>query len=263
MWGSYYESPNPLTLLALFKVCRRFSFADDQIPKICQSDRKKREIAELLTQDYKRIIHKFFIDSLKKIYHSSLDFTGYYGGGEYIAKGGIDSPTYLLNYDVDHLITSPPYGRAHEYIRSFKLELAWLGYDDNQITSLINKEIPYRHDCPNIEIKSETYYEYREKVAARFLPEYDIYFKSVIAGLENATKHLTGCMAIFVGNATYGGVEPPYHLIFTEHFENKGFEHERTLIDKVVSRKLFRGRKNLSPNGIQYEYLTILKAPSN
>ena len=129
-----------------------------------------------------------------------------------------------------------------------------------QITGLINKEIPYRKDAPNIVISSPTYEEFRDKIAPRFVRDYEVYFRSVIAGLENIMQRLMGYAAIFVGNATYGGVEPPYHTIFTEHFESKGFKHEKTLIDKVVSRKLFTGRRNLSPNGIESEYLVIFKA---
>ncbi|MCK4420107.1 hypothetical protein KAV79_09890 [Candidatus Aerophobetes bacterium] len=261
MWGAYYEAPNPLALLALFKTSRRFSYADDLVPKIFRSKRKIKEIEEILKKDYQKMIKEYFKNSLKRIYNSSLKFTGYYRGGEHIVKGGIDLPNYEFDRDVDHLITSPPYGRAHEYIRSFKLELAWLGYTDEQITGLINKEIPYRKDAPNIVISSPTYEEFRDKVAPRFVRDYEVYFRSVIAGLENITKRVRGYVGIFVGNATYGGVEPPYHRIFTEHFESKGFIHEKTLIDKVLSRKLFKGRRNLSPNGIEFEYLIVFKAP--
>jgi len=260
MWGAYYENPNPLALLALFKASRRFSYADDQVPKIFRSKRKMREVEDILKKDCETMIKEYFKESLEKIYASSLKFTAYYRGGEYIVKGGIDLPNYELDRDIDHLITSPPYGRAHEYIRSFKLELAWLGYTDEQITGLIRKEIPYRKEVPNIIINSATYDEYKSKINSRFVRDYEVYFRSVIAGLENVMHRLRGYAAIFVGNATYGGVEPPYHTIFTEHFESKGFKHEKTLIDKVVSRKLFRGRRNLSPNGIESEYLIIFKA---
>lgn len=265
MWGAYYEKPHPLSLLALFKTSRRFSYADDQVPKIFISKRKRGEVEEVfMKNDYKAMIKQYFSNSLDKLYKDSLQFVGYYGGGEYIARGGIDLPSYELDREVNHLITSPPYGRAHEYIRTFKLELAWLGYDDGQITDLISKEIPYRRITPDINgvvIESPTYELFRNEINLRFVRDYECYFKSVIKGLNNIMRKVTGYAGIFVGNATYGGVEPPYHEIFTEHFTNKGFTHERTLIDKIKARKLFLGRKNLSPNGIESEYLVILKAP--
>jgi DNA modification methylase len=265
MWGAYYESPSPLGLLALFKTSRRFSYADDEVPKIFGSRRKRKEIDEqIVVSDFKNMIREYFRKSLQKLFNDSLEFAKYYKGGKYIAKGGIDLPYYELDCEIDHLITSPPYGRAHEYIRSFKLELAWLGYDDRQITDLIGKEIPYRKLTPDIDavrIESKTYELYRRKIDAKLLRDYDCYFKSVIKGLEKVLSKVTGYAAIFVGNATYGGIEPPYQDIFKEHFVNKGFVEERILIDLIKSRKLFRGRRNLSPNGIEREYLLVLKAP--
>lgn len=264
MWGAYYEQPHILILLALFKTSRRFSYADDQVPKIFRSKRKIKKVdEEIIGNDYKILIKKFFTTSLKKLHEDSLQFNKYYKGGDYIVKGGIDLPCYELDMDVNHLITSPPYGRAHEYIRSFKLELAWIGYDDRQITDLINKEIPYRKISPEIarvEIESCTYELYKKRINSKFIRDYECYFKSVIKGLEQILKKVNGYIGIFVGNATYGGIEPPHHEIFTEHFENRGFKYEKTLIDKIKSRKLFKGRKNLSPMGIEKEYLIILKA---
>jgi len=265
MWGAYYEQPHPLVLLALFKTSRRFSYADDQVPKIFRSKRKRREVdEELLVNNYKMMIKQFFMRSLKKLYDASIEFNNYYQGGDCIVKGGIDLPYYELDRDVNHLITSPPYGRAHEYIRSFKLELSWLGFNDQQITDLINKEIPYRKITPEIdsvEIESPTYELYKKRINSRFIRDYECYFKSVLKGLEMVLKKVTSNIGIFVGNATYGGIEPPYHEIFTEHFINRGFRHKKTLIDKIKSRKLFKGRRNPSPTGIEKEYLVVLKAP--
>jgi len=261
MWGAYYEEPHPLALLALFKTSRRFSYADDQVPKIFISKRKRREVEEVfLKKDYEKLVKEYFKKSLEKEYRDSLAFTSHYQGGDCIVKGGVDLNVFKLDRDLDHLLTSPPYGRAHEYIRSFKLELAWMGYNDSEITNLIRKEIPYRRDIPSVEVKSDTYIRFRDIVPQRFLRDYECYFKSVIAGLNNVMERVSGYAGIFVGNATYGGVEPPYHDIFVEHFENNGFNHEVTLADKIVSRRLFKGRNNLSPNVIDVENLLILKS---
>jgi len=68
-----------------------------------------------------------------------------------------------------------------------------------------------------------------------------------------------GIAAIFVGNATFSGIEFPFHQIFREHLETKGYVFDRLLIDKIKGRRLFRGRQNLSPNGIASEYLLVLR----
>lgn len=262
LWGAYYERRHPLVLIALFRTSRRFSYADEQIPKICRTRRKIDEIEKILTEDYGSLIESYFVDALEKVCRASLEFREHYRGGECVAIAA-DILNYELERDVDHLLTSPPYGRAHEYIRSFKLELAWLGYGDGEITELTRKEIPYRSDVPDAEILSRTYKRFRRLVgekSSKLLREYDAYFKAVVAALEKIASRVREYVGIFVGNATYGGITPPYDAIFVEHFESLGFKHVRTYVDAIKSRKLFRGRKNVSPNGIGAESLVVLKA---
>ncbi len=266
MWGVYYENPHPLILIALFKVSRRFSFADDQVPKIFRSKKKKAEIEEMLKKgNYKKMILDFFEKALRDVYKASMEFKKYYKGGICIAKGGIDIINYELDRDINHLLTSPPYGLAHEYIRSFKLELAWLGYDDKQIRNLGKLEIPYRPEetIPKIDIQSDTYEKFYKRIEEKnpkLVKIYEKYFTSVLGVFDRLGKNVTDYMGIFVGNASFSGVSPPYDIIFVEHLENSGFEHILTYVDVIKSRKLFRNRKNASPNGIETESLVILKA---
>ncbi|MFA4647078.1 DNA methyltransferase [Pyrococcus kukulkanii] len=266
LWGIYYENPHPLTLIALFKTSRRFSLADDQVPKIFRSKKKRIEIEKMLKSEnpYKLILD-FFEKSVRNVYKASAEFKTYYKGGTCIARGHIDIVNYKLDREVNHLITSPPYGMAHEYIRSFKLELAWLGYDDKQIRKLSKLEIPYRHEktIPPIEIHSKTYERYYniiEKKNPKLVRVYEKYFTSVLGVFERLGSRITDYLAIFVGNASFSGIDPPYDIIFTEHLEEEGFEHVITYVDVIKSRKLFRNRKNASPSGIETEHLVVLKA---
>ena len=265
MWGGYYENPHPLVLIALFAVSRKFSYADDTVPKVFKSKIKTRFIEELLARDYREEIRRYFWEQLRKIYEAAAEFKRYYRGGKVIVRGGVD----LLEADVRELtggvefslvVTSPPYGMAPAYIRSLKLELAWLGYSDKEITGLIKREIPYNKP-PDIEVQSETYRKYREKVRPKLLKYYDTYFKSTLYALGKAMERLKpgGVASIFVGNATFSGVEIPYYKVFREHFETQGYKYEGLLIDRIKARRLFRGRKNPSPNGIEEEYLLILR----
>lgn len=266
LWGVYYEKPHPLILIALFKTSRRFSLADDQVPKIFRSKKKRAEIEKILkTGDYEKTILSFFEKVVKEVYKASVEFKRYFKGGICIAKGGIDIVNYKLDKDINHLLTSPPYGMAHEYIRSFKLELAWLGYDDKQIRELGKLETPYRPEktIPKIEIQSETYEKYHkliEEKKPKLVKVYEKYFISILGVFERLGKNITDYMGIFVGNASFSGISPPYDIIFIEHLENIGFEHVSTYVDEIKSRKLFRNRKNASPNGIETESLVILKA---
>jgi len=264
MWYYYYQDPDPLILLALLKTSKKFSYADDQVPKLFKSKRKIAYIEELQAKNLPLIIHRFFLDSLKQVYERALSFSRLYKGGTVetvITNGEPDYDSFAkMDRQFRLLLTSPPYGQAHEYIRSVKLELAWLNYTDVQITNLGKLEIPYNKP-PNFEVNSETYDNYRTKVPEKTRKLYETYFKSVLYHLSGSSQLISksGHACIFIGNATFSGLEIPFSKIFIEHLSSLGFEHVVTLKDKIRSRKLFTGRNNLSPNGMSHEYLVILK----
>ncbi|MEM0135342.1 MAG: DNA methyltransferase [Thermoplasmatales archaeon] len=263
MWGGYQENEHPLLLLSLLKVSRRFSYGDSQVPKLFKSKRKEMEITSLMNTDYSTTIHKYFVESVKQMYNYSKEFTKLYKGGKINLLADTDMVNYNLDAEYDLLITSPPYGQAHEYIRSVKLELGWLGYDDQKIRELGKHEIPYNRDVPDIEIHSKTLEMYLQTIDGKIRKYATTYFKSVLYILDKCLRALkpSGTAAIFVGNATFSGVEFPFHDIFREHFESNGFQFELLLEDEIVGRRLFRGRKNLSPNGMGFEYLLIMRKP--
>jgi hypothetical protein len=262
MWAAYHKEPHPLVLIALLKTTKRFSFADDTVPKLFKSKMKILEVKKLLEGDYRSLIKEFFIGSLKAAYRASKEFANYYSGGVSIVRGGVD----LVHYDFGDqrfrlLVTSPPYGIAHEYIRSVKLELAWLGFTDSEITALIKREIPYNLNPPRTEILSHTFKKLFSIVKPSVAGRCETYFRSVLFVLGKAMAQLEsqGVAAVFVGNATFSGVEFPFHQVFREHFEALGYSYERLLVDRIKSRRLFRGRLNSSPDGISSERLLILR----
>ncbi len=263
MWGGYWREPHPLTLIALLRTTRYFSYADETIPKLFKSKTKTAEVERMLSTDYRTELKNHFLRMLRQVCEASQSFARYYKGGIAEAKGRID----LLHYGFDKrkfrlLLTSPPYGIAHEYIRSVKLELAWLGYTDSEITNLLIKEIPYNSNPPEIEVRSEAFHRAFAKVKTPHAVRYcETYFKSILYVLGKVLARLEpdGIAAIFIGNATFSGVEFPFHEIFREHFESYGYNFERLLIDRIKARRLFKGRLNPSPNGIKSEYLLVLR----
>jgi DNA modification methylase len=263
MWGAYQENPDPLILLALLKTSKKFSYGDDQVPKLFKSKRKVIHITEILTKDYEKAIHTFFLELVKQNYNYSKEFTKFYIGGKVNIVADTDMIGYNLKGEYDLLITSPPYGQAHEYIRSVKLELGWLGYDDEKIRELGKREIPYNNNVPGIEINSETLERHLQQINGKIKSYAITYFKSVLYILDKCMIQLKpgGTAAIFVGNATFSGVEFPFYDIFKEHFESNGYVFDLLLEDEIVGRRLFRGRNNLSPNGMSSEYLLIMRKP--
>jgi hypothetical protein len=219
------------------------------------------EIKNMLGNNYKQSIKDFFLKALEETYKSSLEFNKYYKGGKFIVDAGIDLLNYKINKKFQLFLTSPPYGLAHEYIRSVKLELAWLGLKDKELTELINNEIPYRKRTIDLKIESKTLQKNITQVKPKLMKTCEDYFKSILYIFEKVMAKLTpgGFGAIFIGNATFSGVKMPFHQIFREHLETRGVTFECLLKDKIKSRRLFKGRKNLSPDGIASEYLLVLK----
>jgi hypothetical protein len=71
-------------------------------------------------------------------------------------------------------------------------------------------------------------------------------------------------MFIFVGSAKIRGHKIPIHRIIIEHMEGKGdWVHEKTYIDKIVSRVMFSTEKNpatgIEDQRMDKEYLVVLK----
>lgn len=171
-----------------------------------------------------------------------------------------------MKQEVDVIITSPPYLQAQEYIRSFKLELFWLGFKEDQIRKLTKLEIPYNNP-PNIEVKSKTYHEYREKVKklnhSKLLELYDAYFKSLAYFLEKNHDKVRKYICIFVGPVKIRNIRIPIDEILKEVLENLGWTHEKTYIDTIVSRRLFESQVNpatgLPDERTPTEHLLVMK----
>ena len=68
------------------------------------------------------------IDALKKSYGRGIP--------EFITGSSLDHLRQLPRGSFDMVITSPPYANRYDYTRTYALELAWLGYDDNEIKKL-------------------------------------------------------------------------------------------------------------------------------
>ena len=66
---------------------------------------------------------------------------------------GVDSSEFDFRQipKVDCIITSPPYLQAQEYMRTFKLEMMWIGIPQKKIKEYTSKEIPFRKAPSQIE----------------------------------------------------------------------------------------------------------------
>jgi len=266
-WGYAHSLPDSIKyilLIPLINVTKYFSYCDEKVHKLYRSKYSKVKVESLLNSNWKRefynMLEKEIIKLLKKIWeYNKLNPKDV----SCEIKVGVDALKMKLEKEVNILITSPPYLQAQEYIRSTKLELFWLGYDENYIRELSKKEIPYR-DVEEIEIYSEKYYEFREKIEEKHLKIlYDRYFFSILKIFKELGEKVTDYMCIFVGPAKIRTTPIPIDEIIVQHLTKFGWKHEVTFIDKIVSRVMFESKINPASkkedSRIKTEHLIILK----
>ncbi|HOK09555.1 MAG TPA: hypothetical protein PLT82_04735 [Candidatus Hydrogenedens sp.] len=266
-WGFIYSLEDRLKylfLIPLLNVTKYFSYADEKVHKLYKSRHSKQKITELIKKDWKTIFYNMLEKEVGKLQRKLLENKLLKPQNvEYRIKSGIDTLKEELDNEVNILITSPPYLQAQEYIRSTKLELFWLGYDETYIKELNKKEIPYC-TVPEIDIYSQTFYQYREKIKERhLLLLYDRYFHGILGTFSRLENKVKNYMCIFVGPAKIRTTSIPIDDIIIEHLEQMGWYHEITYVDRIVSRVMFESKINPASgeedSRIKTEHLIILK----
>jgi len=249
---------------ALVRVSKQFSYAEHKTPKLFKSKFKKEFMANLLTKNWKaeldHTITSISIDILNAINQFIVQTKK--TTQEILYFGGVDSANFQpdINIQIDCVITSPPYLQAQEYIRTVKMDLYWLGYDENQVKGISKLEIPYRKADSIIE--TQTLNEIRNVLKVKKLIDVlDSYFCYTIKALERSTQNLKreGYACIFVGNPKVDGIEVQTWKIIHEYFADKGFTLKAIYEDKIKTRQLFGSRNNKNPEGMKSEYLLVLQ----
>ena len=266
-WGfahSLDDETKYIVLIPLINVTRYFSYGDEKVHKLYKSKYSKKKIDELLKKDWERQFYTMLENEIHVLLKKIWEYNRLKPEEvKYRIRSGIDTLETKLESDVNILITSPPYLQAQEYIRSTKLELFWLGYDEVYIRSLSKKEIPYRA-VNKIRIRSEKYYEFRDKIKEKHLRVlYERYFHAILNAFSTLGENVTNYMCIFVGPAKIRTTSIPIDDIITEHLHEFGWKHEITLIDTIVSRVMFESEVNPASgekdSRIKTEHLVILK----
>ena len=265
-WGFIKNSErNTYTAIiesALVKMSKHFSYAEHRTPKLFRSKSKLKYIEELLQTDWTEKLQKMIRGHSLETLRSLNDFATLTNRHNNCVefKGGVDSSYFSLHREFDALITSPPYLQAQEYMRTVKMELFWLGYNDEEIRKLSRLEIPYRKadrliQTPALEkIRAEL-------TRADLVKLLDSYFCHTINALENAMNQLktNGTACIFIGNPLIDGIKVEIWRILMEYFTDNGYSFENLYEDRIKNRQLFGTRKNKNPDGMKSEFLLILR----
>ena len=265
-WGfiknSERDTYSAIVESALVKMSKHFSYAEHRTPKLFRSKSKRKYVEELLQTDWeeklKRMIRSHSLETLRNM-NDFATFTNHHNN--YVEfKGGVDSSYYPFERELDALITSPPYLQAQEYMRTVKMELFWLGYNDEDIRKLSRLEIPYRK--ADRVIQTPTLNKIRAQLTREDLVKLlDSYFCHTINALENAMNQLranaTAC--IFIGNPLIDGIKVEIWRILMEYFTDNGYSFQNLYEDRIKNRQLFGTRKNKNPDGMKSEFLLILR----
>ncbi|RKU10744.1 adenine specific DNA methylase Mod [Candidatus Poribacteria bacterium] len=247
---------------SLLKMSKHFSYAEHRTPKLFRSKSKRKYVGELLQTDWeeklRKMIRSHSLETLRNMNDFAAVTSRHNNSVEF--KGGVDSSYFSFQREFDALITSPPYLQAQEYMRTVKMELFWLGYNEEEIRKLSRLEIPYRKadrliQTPTLEkIRSELTREDLVKLL-------DSYFCHTINALENAMDQLkaNGTACVFIGNPLIDGIKVEIWRILMEYFTDNEYLFENLYEDRIKHRQLFGTRKNKNPDGMKSEFLLILR----
>lgn len=183
------------------------------------------------------------------------------GGGNpnFIAGSSLEHLRELPSASFDMVISSPPYANRYDYTRTYALELAWLGYDDQAIKTLRQRML-----SATVENKSKKEWlqeGYGDSALLRSAFEmYDEQraFHEVLSQLQMCLKELSnphivrmlegyflemavviaelgrvvspgGTVVMVNDNVQYHGVALPVDLILSDYAERSGFICEQIL----------------------------------
>ena len=259
-----------LFLFAFLPISRKYSLADEKTHKLCTSPDKKARMADLLKREWKLELEYELKEKILKYKEAILELGNI--AGENIDNtyshvyDNSDSFSLDLDYKYDAIVTSPPYLQAQEYTRTVKMDIYWMGYDESVVKTMASREIPYRKIDDGVEIPNELYKEIKSKIPNldkdidKMFRSYFYYMMGVLDRHGDNLK-VGGKFYIFVGSPKTRGVEIPIWEIIMDYFvrEKGGYKIEEIIADEIVSRKLAKNRKGENPEGMQYEYLIILK----
>jgi SAM-dependent methyltransferase len=168
---------------------------------------------------------------------------------------GVDleaSTTGLEKNSIDLVITSPPYCGAQKYLRSVRLELLILGYDESTISSADKRTlgtervngsksqpfVPTRFIGTNRLIRRV---HKRNPVRARMLSDYVSYIDKFAKELTRILKP-GGHAFVTFGTDHVAGHKVDSGRIFARAAQDHGLRHIATLVDSIPSRGMITDR---------------------
>jgi DNA modification methylase len=249
-------------LVCFASIIKKVSNADENSPKPYVSSRfqkKKYYVKELFAKS---------VNNYLEVFEKHLNIK--LGKTKIISKDARDIGNKDLKSKVDLAVTSPPYINAFDYVRSLRLENAWLGYfgdsniseiKKNQIgTETISSEI-YKKEIIKTGLKSldkilSEIFKVDKKRAYVVLN----YFQDMEANIISVKELLKigSHYIIVVGDSVIRDIKVPTHEILIEIAERNSFTLENVFSYIIKNRYLRIPRANRG-GFIKYDWIIDLK----
>ncbi len=240
------EKIHNFLLVCFASIIKKCSYADDTSPKPYVSTRIKK-----IPLDVQETFLKVMNTYLKAISeylgeNSEVKF----GKASLIAEDArdINIPEYINR--VNLAVTSPPYINAFDYVRSLRLENAWLGYyGDKNIIEIKRKQVGTEFISSSVYSKTiektgnlkldtilKNIYEQDKKrahVVMKFFEDMDKNFAEVNRLLKNDAHYV-----VVIGDSRIRGVTVPTHEILIDVAKRRGFRLENIFSYIIKNRYL-------------------------
>jgi DNA modification methylase len=229
-------------LVCFASIIKKCSYADDTSPKPYVSTRFKKEPLSA-----KEIFFKTCDSYLKRIEeYKNKQIGDFYLISEDARE--IDSPEY--DGRISLAVTSPPYINAFDYVRSLRLENAWLDfYGDSNIIGVKKKQVGTetisskiytenlrKHNNKKLDdILSKIYKRDKKRafVVLKFFEDMEKNFNEVNRLLKDRAHYV-----VVVGDSKIKGIDVPTHEILIDIAKKSGFKLENMFSYIIKNRYL-------------------------
>lgn len=249
-------------LVCFASIIKKVSNADENSPKPYVSSRFLKK---------KYIVKDLFIKSVNNYLNSFDEYKDYkLGNTKIISEDARKIKNKELKNKIDLAVTSPPYINAFDYVRSLRLENAWLNYfGDTNISEIKKKQIGT--ESISVTVYKETIITTGIKSLDSILKKIYLidkkrayvvynYFKDMqenIVAVRNLLKNNSHYI-IVVGDSVIREVEVPTHKILIEIAEKNGFQLEN-VFSYIIKNRYLRIPRADRGGFIKYDWIIDLK----
>lgn len=230
-------------LVCFAAIIKKCSYADDTSPKPYVSKRIKKTPSSV-TETYIKTLDSY-LKSVNDYKEKQI------GNALIIAEDARNINTHKYDGKVSLAITSPPYINAFDYVRSLRLENAWLGfYGDSTIMNIKKKQIGteiiphniYKNKINKTNTKkldtilNEIYKKDKRRafVVLKFFEDMDKNLMVIRRLLKDGSHYV-----IVVGDSKIRGIEVPTHEILIDIARKNGFKLEN-LFSYIIKNRYLR-----------------------